>query len=211
MKLALLIFGMTVAAAVVHREASAMSMPASGAGDDLPLPDLGTGALPSLDIGSLPDSVSFPDYPINELGFTMPPVSTWTPPATATPYLDTINAASAANGLPDGLLARLLFQESRFRTDIISGQTRSPVGALGIAQFMPATAADLGVDPLDTTSSINGAARYLKSLYAQTGDWSKALAAYNWGIGNVKRKGLANAPPETRAYVADITTDIGLS
>lgn len=113
------------------------------------------------------------------------------------------------HGLPRDLLARLLWQESRYREDIITGRTRSSVGALGIAQFMPATAADFGVDPLEPFQAIEGAARYLGQLFRQFGNWPEALAAYNWGPGNVKRKGLAAAPLETRNYYTQILADIG--
>lgn len=135
----------------------------------------------------------------------------WKPPITAAPYAEAIARTEAAQGIPAGLLARLLHQESRYRADIISGKTRSPAGALGIAQFMPATAAELGIDPLDPNQAIPAAGAYLKRLRDQTGDWGTALAAYNWGIGNVKRKGLARAPAETRAYVAQISNDVGLT
>lgn len=134
----------------------------------------------------------------------------WQPPAAAAPYLDAIRAAEAKYQLPDDLLARVLHQESRFRPDIIEGRTKSSAGALGIAQFMPATAAEMGVDPLDPFSSIDGAGRYLRRLYNATGDWEKALAAYNWGIGNVQRKGLGAAPLETRNYTAQILGDVSV-
>lgn len=158
---------------------------------------------------SLPEPL--PDPPATVLGFVVPPVAKWTPPRTAAPYLDTIRQAEQENGLPQNLLARVLYQESRFREDIITGKTRSPAGALGIAQFMPATAKGRGVDPLDPNSAINGAAAYLRELFDRFGDWTQAIAAYNWGQGNVARKGLARAPAETRAYVAQITRDTGLS
>lgn len=135
-------------------------------------------------------------------------VMSWAPPDTAAPYLDAIDQASLAWGIPSGLLARLLYQESRFRPDIISGATRSPAGALGIAQFMPGTAADLGIDPLDPWQAIDGAARYLAGLYRQLGSWPEALAAYNWGVGNVSRRGLEQAPSETRNYIAQILSDV---
>jgi soluble lytic murein transglycosylase-like protein len=80
---------------------------------------------------------------------------------------------------------------------------------VGIAQFMPATAKDLGVDPLDPIASIDKSGGYLRRLYDSLGSWDKALAAYNWGIGNVKRKGLVNAPTETRLYVSQILSDVG--
>lgn len=122
-------------------------------------------------------------------------------------YLDAIRTAEAVNGLPDNLLARLLWQESRYRPNAVNRTS----GAQGIAQFMPATAKELGVDPFDAYSSIAGAGRYLAWLYGQVGDWAQALAAYNWGVGNVKRKGLAKAPSETRSYYTSIMNDIGLA
>lgn len=122
---------------------------------------------------------------------------------------DALIVASANNaGIPPELLYRLLNQESRFREDIITGATRSPVGALGIAQFMPATAVEwLGSEAtaLDPNKAIPGAAKYLAWLVRQfSGNVKAAVAAYNWGIGNVKKKGLDNAPLETRQYVAAI-------
>jgi soluble lytic murein transglycosylase-like protein len=126
-----------------------------------------------------------------------------------TKYDSMIRIAAEANGIEYGTLWRLLWKESRFREDIITGAKRSPVGALGIAQFMPATAREwLGSEAaaLDPRIAIPGAARYLAWLVRQFGgDVDKAVAAYNWGIGNVKRKGLAAAPLETRQYVAAIT------
>jgi soluble lytic murein transglycosylase-like protein len=106
------------------------------------------------------------------------------------------------------MLERLLYQESRYREDIITGITKSPAGAIGIAQFMPATAAELGVDPLDVEQAINFAGKYLSKLFNIFGNWDKALAAYNWGMGNVQRKGLANAPEETKKYYTEILKDV---
>lgn len=120
-------------------------------------------------------------------------------------YMPTIQKAEADHGLPAGLLARLLKKESSYLTSIITGERKSPVGALGIAQFMPATAKELGINPLDPAQAIPGAARYLAGLKRSLGTWDKAVAAYNWGIGNVQRKGLAAAPKETRDYVLAIT------
>lgn len=141
-------------------------------------------------------------------GVLMLAASGWVPPKEAQPYLPHIYAAERAHGLPHNLLARVLYQESRYRADIIDGRTASPAGALGIAQFMPATAAEWGIDPLDPVASIYGAARYLRWLYNRHGSWHEALAAYNWGTGNVARRGLQEAPPETVAYVRDITRDV---
>lgn len=132
----------------------------------------------------------------------------FTLPRAAAPYADAIRAAENRYAVLPGLLARVLYQESHFRPDIVSGAERSPVGAIGIAQFMPATAAELGVDPFDPYSSIDGAARYLRNLFDRFGSWQLALAAYNWGQGNVARRGLGEAPAETRDYIAAIAADV---
>ncbi len=134
----------------------------------------------------------------------------WTPPAAAAPYLADITAAEQRYGLPPGLLARQLQQESSYKPSIIFGQVKSSAGALGIAQFMPATAAEMGIDPLNPSQAIDGAGRYMAQLYARFGDWGQALAAYNWGQGNVARKGLAKAPAETKNYFSSILSDLGL-
>lgn len=128
-------------------------------------------------------------------------------PSGSAPYRDTISTAAAAYGVPESILAWLLWKESRYNPAIISGVKRSPVGAMGIAQFMPATAREeLGSEAaaLNPDIAIPGAARYLAKLYRSTGTWQAALAAYNWGIGNVQRKGLARAPAETRDYFSTI-------
>jgi hypothetical protein len=112
--------------------------------------------------------------------------------------------AEARYELPAGLLAAVMKVESGGRPD-----ARSPAGALGLYQFMPGTAKGLGIDPLDPQQSTLGAARYLDQLRDQFGDWRSALAAYNWGPGNVARKGLEAAPGETRAYVPKVLGQLG--
>ena len=156
------------------------------------------------------------DAPTQWLTFTAPATlgagggvaTVWQWPAAAEPYRESITRAAAASSIPADLLARVLYQESRFRTDIITGRTVSSAGAQGIAQLMPATARELGVDPLNPPQAIDAAARYLKRQLDAFGDWSHALAAYNWGPGNVKRRGLDRAPAETRAYVSEIIKDV---
>lgn len=123
-------------------------------------------------------------------------------------YLPAIRAAEQAHGLPFAMLERLLWQECRYREEIIDGRVRSPAGALGIAQFMPATAREMAIDPLNPAQAINAAGLYLARLYRMFGNWSEALAAYNWGMGNVQRKGLAQAPRETRNYYSEILADV---
>lgn len=137
----------------------------------------------------------------------------WTPPEAAAPYLTQIMAAEYQHGMPKYLLARLLYQESRYREDIISGQVKSSAGAVGIAQIVPRWHPT--VNPLNVAESINYAAAYLTRLKNQFGDWETALAAYNWGQGNVNSamkthgyKWLANAPEETQDYVSEIWGDV---
>lgn len=133
-------------------------------------------------------------------------------PGGSGPYQSTIKDAADEYAVPALILAWLLWKESRYNPNIISGAKVSRVGAMGIAQFMPATAAqELGSAEaaLDPDIAIPGAARYLARLYRATGTWAKALAAYNWGIGNVQRKGLAQAPAETTDYYTTILAKAG--
>lgn len=138
--------------------------------------------------------------------------SAWALPIEAAPYADDIAQTEKLNGLPSGLLGRLLYQESRFRSDIIHGQTTSHAGAVGIAQIVPRWHPN--VDPLDPVASIHYAGQYLAQLKQQFGDWHTALAAYNWGMGNVRNaqkaygdNWLAHAPSETQNYVKQISAD----
>jgi len=133
-------------------------------------------------------------------------------PSGSAPYQDLIVQAAQDSGVPVSILAWLLWKESRYSPAIIDGTRRSSAGALGIAQFMPATAAqELGsVDAaLEPDIAIPGAARLLAKLYRATGTWGQALAAYNWGIGNLRKKGIANAPAETRDYYTSILSKAG--
>lgn len=140
-----------------------------------------------------------------------PPPSSWTPPARAQPYLAAIAEAELRYGLPRDLLARQLFEESRFRADIIDGSVTSSAGAIGIAQFVPATAAEYGLDPLDPFASIEAAARYDRDLFDRFGNWPAALAAYNWGPTNVANRGIHAAPAATVAYYSGILGDLGIA
>jgi len=142
-------------------------------------------------------------------------MSTWQSdlqdPTRGGPYQSTIAAAESANGIPEFLLARLLWQESRFRPDIISCQTKSSVGAEGIAQFMPATAAGFKINPCDPVQAINAAGKYLAQLFGMFGSWTLALYAYNWGPGNVRKwvNGQVSAmPAETSNYAGQILADL---
>jgi hypothetical protein len=84
----------------------------------------------------------------------------------------------------------------------------SHVGAQGIAQFMPATAAERGLDdPFDPVQALPASASFLRDLVEQFGNFGLAAAAYNGGPGRVGRwlKGQGGLPSETRNYVIQIT------
>lgn len=85
-------------------------------------------------------------------------------------------------------------------------QAVSQAGAQGLMQLMPATAKELGVqDSFDPQQNLLGGSKYLKQLLDKyDGDLDKALAAYNWGQGNVDRQGLENMPQETRNYLTKV-------
>lgn len=106
-------------------------------------------------------------------------------------------------GLPAGLLSSLSAAESGGDPYAVS-----PKGAKGPFQFMDGTARDLGLkgmDVYDPHKSADAAARYLRYLLDATGgDLEKALASYNWGLGNVQKKGMDNLPSETRNYVPKV-------
>ncbi|HEX6441754.1 MAG TPA: lytic transglycosylase domain-containing protein [Stellaceae bacterium] len=114
-----------------------------------------------------------------------------------------VDGAAAANRLPSGFLTRVIWQESRFRSD-----ARSRAGAEGVAQFMPQTAAERGLaDPSDPEQAIGKAARFLAELTVRYGNLGLAAAAYNAGQGRVAKwlQGQAELPAETRLYVAAVT------
>jgi soluble lytic murein transglycosylase-like protein len=107
--------------------------------------------------------------------------------------------AARKHGVPEELFLRLVNQESRFNP-----KAKSHAGAIGLAQLMPGTARELGVDPHDPKQNLDGGARYLMEQYKEFGSWRLALAAYNAGPGAVKKhKGV---PPyrETKDYVKKI-------
>jgi soluble lytic murein transglycosylase-like protein len=102
-------------------------------------------------------------------------------------------------------------------------QAKSSKGATGLMQLMPGTAKELGVDPTDPAQNIEGGTRYINQMMDKFGDEKLALAAYNWGPGNLeraiartKKEGLSPTwdnilettyvPAETRKYVSKVIT-----
>ena len=107
--------------------------------------------------------------------------------------------------LPPPVFLSLVKHESSFNP-----QARSPAGAFGLTQLMPATAKELGVDPADPLQNLEGGARYLRQQLDQFGSLPLALAAYNAGPGNVRKHG--GIPPfkETQAYVKNVLSSAGV-
>jgi soluble lytic murein transglycosylase-like protein len=110
--------------------------------------------------------------------------------------------AAHRHAMPAEFLAATLLQESAYDVEAISS-----AGAIGIAQFMPETAEDVGIDPHDPFDAIGGAAtllgQYVEGYRDRYADpYSAALAAYNAGPGAVERYGGVPPYAETREYVA---------
>jgi hypothetical protein len=107
------------------------------------------------------------------------------------------------NDLPVPFFANLIWQESRLRDDAVSRK-----GALGIAQFMPQTAAETGLDnPFDPLQAIPASAHFLRELRLQFGNLGFVAAAYNAGARRVMEwlEHRSSLPRETRGYVVRVT------
>jgi len=116
-------------------------------------------------------------------------------------------AAATRYGVPSDLAVRLARQESglkQYRSD--GSLVVSSAGAIGVMQLMPATAAELGVDPRDEDQNIDGGMRYLRQMFDRFGDWKTAVAAYNAGPGRISKvlKQQSSLPGETANYVLAI-------
>ena len=111
-----------------------------------------------------------------------------------------ITRASKRYGVEPGLIKAVIHAESDFTPTAVS-----PAGAKGLMQLMPATSSDMGVtNPFDPEQNIMAGTRILKNLLNRYGgDVDKALAAYNWGPGNLDRKKGA-LPRETQQYVVKV-------
>jgi len=110
-------------------------------------------------------------------------------------------------GIPPNYFVQQINTESGFNPNAVS-----PAGAVGIAQFLPSTAAGLGINPWDPIQALQGAAKMMASYASQYGgDYAKALAAYNAGSGTVQNavnncgaNWLNCLPGQTRNYIFKI-------
>jgi soluble lytic murein transglycosylase-like protein len=132
------------------------------------------------------------------------------PPITILPTSQYIAIATqdAINvGISPTYFVNQINAESSFNPNAIS-----PAGAVGIAQFLPSTAAGLGINPYDPIQALRGAALHMADLNrSYAGNYAKALAAYNAGSGAVNyavQQGGANwmnfVPYETQQYIYKI-------
>lgn len=116
------------------------------------------------------------------------------------PFGEAVAVAAERHGLDPKLLHALVLTESAYRPN-----ARSPAGAGGLTQLMPATALELGVkDRFDPVENLMGGADYLARQILRFGDIRLALAAYNAGPARVARLGRVPDIAETRAYVAKV-------
>lgn len=141
---------------------------------------------------ALPADLAVPDVAVAHTHVSAAAV----PPA----YQAKVAELAARFDLSPALIEALVWQESRWRTGAVS-----PVGARGLAQLMPGTARELGVNPNDPFANLEGGARYLRQQMDRFGgDVEKALAAYNAGPGRVIQSGGVPRIRETQTYVASI-------
>lgn len=148
---------------------------------------------------------------------TPPPVSgTGTGATTANPppiqvptsqYVAIAQQDAIAAGISPTYFVRQIYKESSFNPNAVS-----PSGAVGIAQFLPSTAAGLGINPWDPIQALRGAANVMAGYSRMYGgDYAKALAAYNAGSGTVQyavntcgANWMNCLPAETRNYIYQI-------
>jgi hypothetical protein len=143
--------------------------------------------------------------------------------------IDTMQAPEAESPAVKKDVGTLISEQPTLIRAIISAESAgkpeavSKKGAKGLMQLMPGTAKELGVDPTDPAQNIEGGTRYINQMLNKFKDEKLALAAYNWGPGNlqralarVKKEGLkptwenilevAYVPAETRKYVSKVIT-----
>lgn len=183
-----------------------IAIPSDAPEENAPVPDVA-------DIAALvPDLAA--EYPVpsgvvvnNGIpeGIPLPPIPKPVVDRSEDEICHALTTAAQQHDVPAPFFIRLLFQESRFRPEVVSH-----AGAQGIAQFMPGTATQMGLDnPYDPVQAIPASARLLRDLVRQFGNLGLAAAAYNAGPKRVAdwlaAKGKAKLPEETQGYVKLIT------
>jgi hypothetical protein len=181
----------------------AIDIPVQASADPAPAP---VDVALALDIGA--------EYPVPSgvvvnkgipAGIPLPPIAKPVIARSTEEICDTLVKSAEINNLPAPFFIRLLYQESGFDPGVISS-----AGAQGIAQLMPDTANDMGVEnPFDPALAIPASARLLNTLVRQFGNLGLAAAAYNAGPKRIQdwlgSKGKGKLPDETQGYVKNIT------
>lgn len=144
-------------------------------------------------LASVPYTPGCASIPYRPAGFLKPDAE-----ARRASYYGMMSAIACEHGIPTGLFDAMIIQESRYNPAAISSMR-----AYGLAQLMPGTAAQLGVNPYDPVQNLRGGARYLRTQLDKFGQVHLALAAYNAGPGRVKG-GVVPRIRETQGYVATI-------
>ena len=160
-----------------------------------------------LDVALLPAGAPAQEMPhLDAIALPLAPINPDVVPEQSASLDDLCEAlftSAQDNGLPVPFFANLIWQESRLRDDAVS-----PVGAQGIAQFMPEVAAETGLEnPFDPLQAIPASARLLRELRGQFGNLGFVAAAYNAGahrVGEWLARGRA-LPRETLNYVLRVT------
>lgn len=157
----------------------------------------------STDMVAVEPAAETPSAAVTPQRIPLPPVAKPVVHRTTEEVCGTLVEAAERNNLPVPFFISLLFQESRFQPEVVS-----KVGAQGVAQFMPETAASMGLkNPFDPLEAIPASARLLRNLVSQFGNLGLAAAAYNAGPKKIQdwlgKK--SKLPEETKGYVKTIT------
>jgi soluble lytic murein transglycosylase-like protein len=151
----------------------------------------------------LPESSLQEDITVPQINLMTAPSAESIPAAAQSPsaFDPIIRTASQRYGVDEGLIKAVIRQESDFNPNAVSR-----AGARGLMQLMPGTAAGLGVkDSFDPEQNVMAGTRFLKDMINRYGgDVDSALAAYNWGPGNVDKSRGAHLPRETREYLVKV-------
>jgi soluble lytic murein transglycosylase-like protein len=139
----------------------------------------------------------------------------WKNAGQAQVYMHALNEAEVQFKIPTDLLARIAYQESSFRPGVISGAIKSSANCVGLMQLNPVYYPHAGESAI---ADIQSAAQLLVGNYDRFKDWQVAVAAYNWGGGNVHHEYakdadkyvLADMPTQTQNYVREVLADVPL-
>ena len=139
-----------------------------------------------------------PDQAARPADTPAPPTAQRAPVTSPAAIADLVERAAAQHSLPPALIHSVIKVESNY-----DPAARSPKGALGLMQLIPATARRFGVaDAFNPADNIQGGAKYLRYLLdLYGGDYPLALAAYNAGEGAVAKYGTVPPYPETQNYL----------